>query len=784
MRSLWRSVPILAILATPLAAAERATDAGPAIGSAVSNFTAKDYLGATHSLQTDGKGKIVVLAFLGTECPLAKLYTPRLVELQKKYGPQGVVFLGVNSNRQDSVTEIAAYVRQHEVSFPVLKDLQQQIADAVGATRTPQIVILDANSKIRYRGRVDDQFGFIQSLESRNYQKPKAERNDLAETLESLIAGREVAQAETEVAGCLIGRDRKPQSDSEVTYSRDIAPILNANCVFCHREGQIGPFTLKNYDEVAGWADMIAEVVSANRMPPWHADPKHGKFSNEARLSDREKELIAKWVAAGAPEGDAKDLPEPPQFTDGWMIPKPDQVIAMNDKPFEVPASGVVDYQHFIVDPGWKEDKWISAIEARPGNPSVVHHILIFVRAPGQNGGGIGGDNDFLGAYAPGYGEVPLPAGQARFVPAGSRLVFQLHYTPNGSPQKDLSKIGIVFADPKTVKQEVIVSSAINAVFQIPPGEPNQEARGRYVFKRDTNLLSLMPHMHLRGKDFEYTAKYPDGKREVLLSVPHYDFGWQTTYRFAEPKFMPRGTVLECVAHFDNSENNLNNPDPTATVTWGDQTFEEMMIGFFEAAPLGQDLTDPKSRQPRNKSRLEDFAVIMQATKGEPDDNLKVVTHLSLSNAEWMGNFREILQMMVPQVDRVCVTALEDGKLRQFLGPFPPQARGDKPAPETLNSKLADCDAAAEPTAKYIESTQPVVHSDIGELKGTIFETMRKRGAKSSLHVPVTVQGKKMVINFWSTDANAFPEPAVQLLTALAQAMAAPTNQSQKTASN
>lgn len=781
MRRLWTCSLILAVLAA--AVVPPASAATPEIGTVVSDLAANDYLGAKHSLSQVGD-EILVLAFLGTECPLATLYTPRLIEMSEKYAEQGVVFWGVNSNRQDSVTEIASYVRRHNVSFPMLKDLRQQIADSVGATRTPQVVVVDGEHRIRYRGRIDDQFGFIKSDRNKNYQKTEPENNDLVAALDALLAGKVVPNSETELAGCLIGRDREPAVDADVTYTKHIAPILNANCVYCHREGQIGPFTLTDYDEVAGWADMIKEVVDANRMPPWHADPKHGEFANEARLSDDQKQLISQWVAAGAPEGNPSDLPKPPQFTEGWMIPEPELVLAMADEPYEIPADGVVEYQHFLVDPGFTEDKWISAIEARPGNPTVVHHILIFVRPPEGRSGGIGGDNDFIGAYAPGFREIPLEEGMARFVPAGSQFIFQLHYTPNGSPQKDLSEIGIVFADPKDVKKEVIVSSAINAVFQIPPGEHDHPVQARYIFRRDSNLLSLMPHMHLRGKDFQYEALYPDGSREMILSVPNYDFGWQTSYRLTEPKFMPRGTVLQCAAHFDNSEDNLNNPDPSLTVGWGDQTWDEMMIGFFEAAPVEQDLTDPASRQPSSTSRLQDFATIMQATKGQPDDNLKVLTHLSLNDMGMISQFRYALQMMVPQVDRVCVTSVEEGNAKQFLGPYPPRSReeGVEP-PERINSALPEVDADDGPLAGYRTAKTPVVHNDLSDVDGTIFETMKRRGIHSSLHVPVVVQGQPMTINFWSTDQGAFPEPAVQFLTAIAQAMAAPHAEEQKTVS-
>jgi peroxiredoxin len=745
------------------------------VGKRVGDFTLKDYHGQPVSLASYKDAKLVVVAFLGTECPLAKLYARRLVELAKEFQPRGVAFVGVNPNRQDSPTEIAAYARLHEIEFPILKDLGQTLADHVGATRTPEVVVLDGNRVIRYRGRIDDQYGFQQNA---SYQKKTPERRDLAEALNELLAGKPVSQPTTPLAGCLIGRDRRPKPGSDVTYSKQIARIMNANCVFCHRAGQIAPFTLTNYDDVVGWAAMIDEVVQAGRMPPWHADSQFGHFKNDARLSDKDKATIARWVANGAPEGDPQDLPKPPKFAEGWMIPKPDEVIYMADKPFEVPATGVVDYQNFVVDPGWKEDKWISAIEPRPGNPAVVHHILLFVKPPeGVEHDLMRAMNDFTGAFAPGLRPEPLPAGYARKVQAGSKLIFQLHYTPNGSKQQDRSYVGLTFADPKTVKKEVQVQDATNFVFQIPPGDDDFGVQSRYVFRKDAILMTLMPHMHLRGKSFSYQAVYPDGKSETLLSVPRYDFGWQTNYRLAEPKLIPKGTRLDCIAHFDNSEENLNNPDPKATVGFGDQTFDEMMIGFFELADAHQDLTAAATTSDAKRdSRVDEFLVVMQATRGEPDDNFKAATALALSAPEWFGRFNFILPVTVPQVDRACVTAVVDGKLVQKFGPFQQRRRmPDAPQPpETIRSDLAPVDAQGEPLAEYAAGNQVIVNPDLSKVSGAIFETMRKRGAKSSLHIPVELGGVRATVNFWSTDADAFPQPAVQLLSALVKVMTTP----------
>ena len=375
----------------------------------------------------------------------------------------------------------------------------------------------------------------------------------------------------------------KPQ----VTYSQQISRLFQGRCVSCHRDGEIAPFPLTSYEEVQGWGETIREVVAENRMPPWLANPEYGKFSNDCRLSGAEKQLIYDWLDAGAPEGDRSQLPEPRAFSVGWQISPPDQVIFIADQPVDVPAEGVVKYQHFLVDPGFKEDRWIKAAECRPGNRSVVHHIVVNFIPPGAkpriglNGATVG--------FAPGIPPVRMPDGMAMFVPAGSKLLFQMHYTPNGSPQQDRSSLGIVFADPKQVRHKVDSFGAANVTLDLPPGEGDVTVKSEHRFSRPVTLLSMMPHMHLRVKSFRFEVNYPDGRSEILLDGPRYDFHWQVPYELAEPKHLPQDTVLTCTAHFDNSAENPVNPDPKANVHWGEQTWDEMMIGYFGAVSAADD---------------------------------------------------------------------------------------------------------------------------------------------------------------------------------------------------
>ena len=615
-----------ALLATSALAKD---NAAPAIGKKVAEFSLQDFRGKAHALSDAKAAKLVVVAFIGVDCPLSKLYAPRLAELAKEYEGKGVIFLGVDANRQDSVTELAQFAKVHQVQFPLLKDVGNTLADAMGATRNPQVFVLDADRAIRYVGRVDDQYGFQTGS---GYAKPTSSHRDLANALDELLAGKAVSQPTTEAIGCLIGRMHDADEKSEVTYSKQIARIFSEHCVECHRPGQIGPFALQNYEEVAGWAEMIAEVVREQRMPPWHPDPKVGHFKNDISLSAEDKDLIYKWVAAGAPQGDPKDLPAPKQYSGSWMMPGgPDVVFHMTEEPVDVPAEGTVEYRYYVVDTGFTEDKWVQVGECMPDNRAVVHHMIVFMKPPGgglfgdgggrrgrasaeeekktadgqaekpeqqrgrrgRGGGGWQASFGQLCGFAPGTRPIVLPIGMAKMIPAGWQLVFQMHYTPNGSPQKDRSSVGIKFADPSTVKYRVATANAANAMFEIPAGDSNYEVQSTRTYGRDVLMLSVFPHMHLRGKDFHYEVIYPDGRKETLMNMPRYDFNWQTSYVFSEPLKLPEGTTLHCTAHFDNSADNPANPDATKPVRWGDQTWEEMMIGWFDiAVPKDWDIKD------------------------------------------------------------------------------------------------------------------------------------------------------------------------------------------------
>src|SRR5271165_4309671 len=384
------------------------------------------------------------------------------------------------------------------------------------------------------------------------------------------------------------------------TFARDVAPIIQKNCQVCHRPGEIGPFSLLTFEQARPWAAAIKEAVKAKKMPPWFADPRYGHFSNSTALTPAEISTIAAWAEAGAPKGDLKQMPPQPEFFEGWAIGKPDLVFEL-PKPYEVPATGVVDYQHVIVPTGFTKDTWVQAAEVRPTDRAVVHHIIAFIREPQSNWfkGQKPGEffiapqvkteadpdtsalpSDFLVGYAPGQPAEILRPGQAKLIKAGSDIIFQVHYTPNGKPVSDRTKLGIVLAK-EPPKERVLTLSATNGTFKIPPGNPNYRVDAEFDIRSSVKLSGLHPHMHGRGKDFEYKVVYPTGETQTLLSVPHFNWHWQNWYTLEEPILLPAGTKIECIAHFDNSPNNPYNADPTKAVVWGEQSWDEMMVGFF-----------------------------------------------------------------------------------------------------------------------------------------------------------------------------------------------------------
>ncbi len=807
MRLAW----FLVALAPGLAwANDKVTD----VGARVPSFTLRDYRGAETSLDQFAAKKAIVLAFVGCECPVAKLYGPRLAKLAKDYEAKGVQFLGIDSNQQDGVSEIARFAKDAGVEFPILKDVNNVLADQLAVERTTEVLVLDAERTIRYRGRVDDQYNV-------GISRTKSTQNNLSAALDQLLSGKPVSKPATQAVGCYIGRVHKPAAAGTVTYTKDVARIFNQHCVECHHPGEIGPFSLTSYDEAIGWADTIGEVVREGRMPPWHADPKYGHFANDIRLSAVEKQTIAAWIEAGTPEGDPTDLPEAPKFAEGWRIPKPDVVFTV-PKPFKVKATGAIEYQFFVIDTGFTEDKWVQAAEVKPSCRAVVHHVLVFVQpaseplvlnpgmlgaprggggprgaapsggggggagarpaappapaagggprgraaGPGGAGGGPrrggprGGDRDggfiskWLTATVPGARPTLLPPGMAKRVPAGSRLVIQIHYTSTGAPQEDQCSIGLVFADPKTVRKEVVTDMVVNPRFEIPPGDPDYVVEAERVLEQDEEVLVWMPHTHVRGSGFKFEAIYPDGKKEVMLNVPKYDFNWQNSYLLAEPKLLPKGTTLRCEAHYNNSSTNLANPDPTQIVRWGEQTWEEMMIGYYDRTLANEDRIKnpppaPKASAPKPRPPL--------------DADLVKLAHSSLDSQPAFEAFAKAVHEKLPQVDRVCVTSVQDGNYVVQHSAYP-----GKPIKHFAETGFK-APSRMVPLTGFALFNRVVSLPELTALGSSPSMKMITDALKSSVHVPVSVDGLPSNVNFWSAGEKAFPEETLAMLQSLAE---------------
>ncbi len=561
------------------------------IGQRVSEIELNDCQGVRHPLSQFEGSEATVIIFFGVDCPLARLYGARLCDLANQYKGR-VSFTGIDSNGRDRVSEIVNWGKEFAPSLTLLHDPHQFVADQLGATRNPEVVLLDGDRRIRYRGRIDDQYTTVA-------KKGTVVRNDLVEAIDELLSGKPISVPVTAASGCYIDRSQVKESklDAVVTYHQHIAPILRRRCVGCHRPGQSGPFELTTYDQVHSWIDTIDEVIREKRMPPWLANPAHGDFENNAGLTQTEHDLIGRWIVDNGPEGNQQTAAALQSLSETeWNIGQPDLVLSI-PQPFTVAAEGTVEYQYFVVDTGFTEDKWVSAAEVRPTNPEVVHHCNVWIEKSSVSKFSIESltslASGYLAVAAPGRPPMVFRDGMAKRIPAGAKLVFQLHYQSIGSQQTDQTRLGLKFADAKTIKREVATRGLIanHNHLNIPPRVANFPVRLDQKLNQDQLLLALTPHMHLRGSSCRYEATYPDGRHEILLDIPRWDSNWQDRYVLSEPKLLPAGTIIVAEAIFDNSANNPFNPDPDATVEYGPQLTDEMFNAWYEAVLVHQDLT-------------------------------------------------------------------------------------------------------------------------------------------------------------------------------------------------
>jgi thiol-disulfide isomerase/thioredoxin len=555
------------------------------IGDRVGKLKFTDIRSLPRTLADFGEKKAYVLVFTNTSCPVAQRYLPVLQAMEKEYRGKDVQFVAVNSAEEDTLIATATHAVKFEVEFPVVKDFDAAVARAVGVTRTPEAVVLDSEKRLVYRGRIDDQFRL------RGVRKD-ATAHELKDAIESVLAGKPVKTPETEVDGCAITfpKVRKPK---DVTFAADVAPILAKHCWDCHKANGSAPFALTTHKQAAARADSILETITDQRMPPWFASHEFGPFVNRRGLSDAERDTVRDWVKSGTAEGDATKTPAAPEAAKSkWQMGTPDLVL--DSVEFDLPATGDIPYKYTLLLHTFKEDTWVQNAEIISDNPRAMHHCNM------AHASIVGGfkDENFITGAVPGGEPMNLDPGVAFRIPKGSVLGLQIHFVATGKPEKCKLSVGLKY--PREVVQKQLRHFQLNDQrFAIPPGAPAHKVTASRTLDHDIVGVGMFSHMHLRGKDMTFKAHLPGGKDETLLVIPNYNFAWQVPYRW-EPgkKTFPKGTRLECVAHFDNSTFNPYNPNPKATVRNGPQTHNEMMYGFFFFTHADEKLNlkvDPKT---------------------------------------------------------------------------------------------------------------------------------------------------------------------------------------------
>lgn len=582
---------ILAIVLVLFARSPAAHSQEPAkIGDAVGKLKFTDIRYMPRTLDDFGARKAYVLIFTNTSCPLAQRYLPTIKALAGEY--KDVQFVAVNAAEEDSIVAMATQAVQHDMDIPFVKDMDATCARSLGVKRTPEAVVLDGERRLRYRGRIDDQYRLAGTRNSPSSR-------DLKDALDAILAGKNLANAETEVDGCPITFPgaRKPM---EVTYAEHVAPILNRHCVECHRTGGSGPFSLTSYQQASKRASSVAEVVAEQRMPPWFASHEFGPFANRRGLSSEERQTVVDWARTGTALGDAKKVPPTPKHSeDKWRMAAPDMVLQSQE--FEIPAAGDIPYKYALLLPQiFLADTWVQQVQILPDNPRVMHHCNM---AYGNLTEGFNPTN-FITGNVPGGEPMRLDDGTAFCIPKGSVLALEIHFVATGKPEKCRVSVGLRY--PREVVQKRLRHMQItDRRFAIPPGAAAHRVSASRVLDCDAEGVGLFSHMHLRGKDMTFTAHAPGGRSDTLLIIPNYSFSWQIPYQW-EPgkKRFAKGTRLEVVAHYDNSPFNPFNPNPLATVRHGPQTYHEMMYGFFFYTDAAERLglqVDPKTGSGRKK---------------------------------------------------------------------------------------------------------------------------------------------------------------------------------------
>jgi peroxiredoxin len=552
---------------------QRAAGPPPSSKSEARNFNLLDLRGHDHELYRAG-GRAVVLFFTGVGCPIARKSAPKLLDLQDRFGKEGVSVWIINSYADESVEEIRKECNELGLrKLTYLRDSKQNVALAFQVQRTAEVVAVSTSDwQVLYRGAIDDQY-------AEGAERANPQTRFLEEALKNFLSGKRVTRPLTRAHGCLFAFAGGSAAPS---YSGEVAPLLRRHCVECHRQDGIAPWSMSGYDRVRHSAQMIEEVLLTRRMPPWDADPDYGKFANAHVLTCQETQLLLRWIQAGAPRGEGTDpLSEPLPPLEDWPLGKPDVVLRLPAVQ-EIPATGVLEYRHIPIPSPFTNEVWITGTDIKPGNPRVVHHVILYAKWPGCPDDGTGNGVHFCG-WAPGFPPIRFPAGVAQRLPAGAELTAEVHYTTCGSAQTDQSAIALYLA-PGPQPKLAEIRRAIESDVDIPPGSDESRHVATYAFRKPATIYSLMPHMHFRGKWMRYELLLPEGKRQTLLNVPRYDFNWQLGYQLTQPCRVPAGSWLLVTGAFDNSAANPANPDATKRVRFGPQSWDEMFIGFFEAA--------------------------------------------------------------------------------------------------------------------------------------------------------------------------------------------------------
>ena len=570
-------LPCLTLTGKAAEAPEPRTGADAGIGRMIANVAITDMSGRAQELRTLAAAQpFTVIAVTSPTCPLSRKYAPTLAALEDEWKAKGVQFIFAGAITSDSPESLAALVREHSLDGLCTTDAEAALLTSLRAESTTEVFVIDRALTLHYRGAVDDQYGI-------GYQKDQPTHNYLADALTAVVSNQRPRLVATTAPGCALEMEKpSPPPATALTWHRDISRIIQRNCQECHRPGGTGPFEMIKMEDVAGHAAMIKKVVTKGIMPPWFAAPQTGAhvitWANDRSLSDTDRSALLTWLGGDRAAGDPAEAPLPVTWPQEWVMGTPDAVMEI-PTPVAVAPTGRMKYQYRELTTSFPEDRWVTGIEVRPTALAQVHHVLIFASAPGQRR--VTDGDDFFAAYVPGSSATIYPAGYAKKLPAGARLTFQLHYTPNGTATEDRTRLGLKFSNAAP-RYEVHVAAAKQHRFRIPPGDPNHEVKGTLPVPFDSQIISFMPHMHMRGKAFRYDMVDPAGERRELLSVPAYDFNWQLQYRSAQPVLARTGSRIEATAWYDNSPENPNNPDATKTVTWGDQTEEEMMIGYLE----------------------------------------------------------------------------------------------------------------------------------------------------------------------------------------------------------